>query len=118
MKLMTYKEYRNLEFLLKEAKRKGALKMACRLQEQIDNADILPEVGVPCSVHYYTDWCSGHISEVISPTKIRFVETGIYSGEAIYTKRKCGAWVKMGQKPGDGCRLHLGYITDYRCDDF
>lgn len=88
-----------------------------RLDDQIESAGIIPEQGIPGTVKYYTDYCSGYVKKLISPTRLLFEETGIYSGETIFTLRKSGHWVKQGQRISDGVRLILGWKHDYRCEE-
>lgn len=114
---MRYAEYKALKEEARAAADAKDWKRFDELDKRIDDARVIPEVGCPGSVHYYTDWCSGHVEKILSPRRILFVETGIYSGAKIFTKRKGGVWVEEGDQIRDGVRLVLGYVHDYRCEE-
>jgi len=85
------------------------------LDEALETCKVIPDVGVPGTVHYYTDSCSGHVEHIITPKKIVFQETGIYHSTYTFTLRRNGRWVKEGEKSRDGLILSLGRAHDYRC---
>lgn len=91
---------------------------------------IIPEVGMPCTVVYWSDFRAATIVRVETPNRvvIRFNETkcldyyaGDYEilpefdclGEEVFTKRRNGRWVKQGHKFKDGVKLHLHYQRHY-----
>ena len=87
------------------------------LDDAMENCKVIPAVGVPGTVHYYTDSCSGHVERMISPRELVFKETGIYSGTYTFTLRKGGRWVEKGQAVRGGVRLTLGWAHDYYCQE-
>lgn len=87
------------------------------LDEALDTCKVIPEVGVPGTVHYYTDSCSGHVERMITPKKLVFKETGIYHSTYTFTLRRNGRWVEQGEKTSDGLILTLGWAHDYRCEE-
>ena len=87
------------------------------LDDTIDRVKVIPAVGVPGTVHYYTDSCSGHVERMITPKKIVFKETGIYNSTYTFTLRKNGRWVEQGEKSRDGLVLTLGWAHDYYCQE-
>lgn len=83
------------------------------LQESMSR-QVIPEVGMPCTVHYYSDSSGAYVKKVISPKHILVKEDGIYHGEKEYTLRSNGDWVQKGSPTRDWATLcHLGYKSDY-----
>jgi len=91
---------------------------------------IIPEVGMPCTVVYWSDYRAATVVRVEAMNKVvvRFNETkcldyyaGDYEilpefdclGEETFTKRCNGRWVKEGHKSKDGVKLHLHYQRHY-----
>ena len=75
---------------------------------------VIPEVGMPCTVRWYSDSSGAHVEKVISPKKIQVKCDGIYSCTKIFTYRKNGRWVEAGSTTRDwSTLLFLGYRHDY-----
>jgi len=90
---------------------------------------LIPRVGLPCTVYFYTDRHAATVTKVISPTKVAVQDNlvecidyyaGTYkilpeleSGERIFTKRKNGKWILEGYPTKDGVRLLLHYQSHY-----
>ena len=110
---VSYETYKSLKEEREEAIATEDWARYRMLDEAIDTCKVIPDVGVPGTVHYYTD--SGHVEEIITPKKIVFKETGIYHSTYTFTLRKNGRWVEEGQRISDGLRLTLGWAHDYRC---
>lgn len=86
---------------------------------------IVPKVGLPCTICYWSDMRAATVSRIISDRKIavRHNKTNcldwyggryeilpeLEEGEDIFTKRKNGAWCMEGQALKDGVRLMLHY---------
>lgn len=102
------------------------------LEKKLEEAfrAIIPEVGMPCTVCYWSDYRAATIVRVETPNRVvvRFNEVkcldyyaGIYEilpefdclGEETFTKRRDGRWVKVGHKYKDGVRLALHYQRHY-----
>ena len=96
---------------------------------------IIPEVGMPCTVVYFTDRRAATIVRVETPNRVavRFNETkcldyynGNYEilpefdclGEEVFTKRRNGRWVQQGHKFKGGVKLHLHYQSHYIAPHF
>lgn len=80
---------------------------------------LIPEVGVPCTVHFYSDRSSGYVLKVISPKKILVKMDGIYTGTKIFTYRRNGHWVQFGTTSRDwGTLCTLGYRSNYYDREF
>lgn len=103
-----------------------------KLDKKLEEAfkAIIPEVGMPCTVVYYTDRRAATIVRVETPNRVvvRFNETkcldyynGDYEilpefdclGEETFTKRRNGRWVQQGHKFKGGVKLHLHYQRHY-----
>lgn len=99
-----------------------------RLQtEAIRN--LVPEVGLGCTVCYYSDRRAATVTKIISPCKIEVTcnQTrciDYYDGkyeilpelegkEKVFTKRRNGYWVMEGQPYKDGVLLMLHYQSHY-----
>lgn len=90
---------------------------------------IVPKVGLPGTIVYWSDYRAVTVTRIISDRKIavRHNETkckdyyaGDYEilpelegGEDIFTKRKNGKWVMEGHAVNDGCVLMLHYQRHY-----
>lgn len=92
---------------------------------------IAPEVGVGCTIIYYTDRRAATVTQVLSPKKIvvkhnevlcedyyagRYTilkEFAEYMGEDVFTKRKNGQWVMQGHPVKDGTKLVLHHQSHY-----
>lgn len=75
---------------------------------------LIPEVGMPCTVIYYSDRSAGTIIEVPSPKTIVVQQDGLYHGVKVFTFRKNGHWVQKGTTSRDwGTLCALGYRSDY-----
>lgn len=82
---------------------------------------VIPEVGMPCTVIYYSDRSSAVVTEVRGKAKKEVVvkECGLYSGTKVFTYRKNGRWVSKGDTTrGWGTLLGLGYQHDYYDQSF
>lgn len=91
--------------------------------------DLVPEVGLKCTICYYSDYRAATVTEVITARKVavRFNATkcldyyaGRYNilpelegGTKIFTKRSNGKWIQEGQYSRDGVRLALHYQRHY-----
>lgn len=91
--------------------------------------NIVPKVGLPCTICYWSDYRAATVSRIISDKKIavRHNKTncldwygGRYEilpeldeGEDIFTKRKNGAWCMEGQPTKDSVKLMLHYQRHY-----
>lgn len=90
---------------------------------------IVPKVGLPGTIVYWSDYRAVTVTRIISDRKIavRHNETkckdyyagdydilpGLEGGEDIFTKRKNGQWVMEGHPVKDGCVLMLHYQRHY-----
>lgn len=90
---------------------------------------LVPRVGLPCTVYYYTDRQAATVTRVITPNKVAVQDNEVecldyYSGdykilpelepgEQIFTKRKNGMWILEGHPTKDGVRLLLHYQSHY-----
>ena len=98
-----------------------------RFIEAVHN--IVPRVGLPCTIIYWSDRRAATVTRIISPNKIS-VKTNkvncldfygghyeilpeLEGGEAIFTKRRNGLWVMEGHKSKDGLKLMLHYQHHY-----
>jgi len=80
---------------------------------------LIPEVGMPCTVLYYSDRSAGYIKEVKSPKHVVVQEDGLYHGIVEFTFRSNGRWVQRGTTSKDwGTMLGLGYRSDYYDQSF
>lgn len=91
--------------------------------------NLVPEVGLGCTVCYYSDRRAATVTKIISPCKIEvtFNQTecidyyaGDYrilpeleGGAKVFTKRRNGRWVADGQAYKDGVLLMLHYQSHY-----
>ena len=96
--------------------------------------DLVPEVGLKCTICYYSDYRAATVTDVISTRKVavRFNATecidyyaGRYNilpelegGTKIFTKRSNGKWIQEGQYSRDGVRLVLHYQRHYIDPEF
>lgn len=86
------------------------------LEEKCDvmRKQVIPEVGMPCTVKYYSDSSGAYIEKVVSPKHIIVKQDGIYHGRKEYTYRRNGLWVEKGSTSRDwGTLCFLGYKHDY-----
>ena len=93
----------------------------------IDN--IVPCVGLPCTICYYSDKRAATVTRIISEKKIEVTHNVVktidyYAGDYevlpdlmprtdIFTKRRNGQWVMEGQSVRDGVVLMLHYQRHY-----
>lgn len=100
-----------------------------RVNKAIDN--LIPEVGLPCTIVYYSDQRAATVSRIINDktiavkyNKVNCIDyfAGEYEilpdvkewhGEDIFTKRKNGLWCMKGQQTEDGVLLMLHYQRHY-----
>lgn len=91
--------------------------------------NLVPEVGVKCTIVYYSDYRAATVTQVLTDHKIavRFNATNckdyfagnyeilpeLEGGEKIFTKRRNGKWIAEGQECRDGVRLALHYQRHY-----
>lgn len=91
--------------------------------------NLVPYVGLGCTICYYSDRRAATVTKIISPCKIevRFNRTkciDYYAGEyeilpelegdsRVFTKRRNGYWVAEGQPYKDGVLLMLHYQNHY-----
>ena len=91
--------------------------------------NLVPEVGLGCTVCYYSDKRAATVTKIITPIKIEvtFNQTkciDYYSGQyeilpelegapKVFTKRRNGFWVAEGQSYKDGVLLMLHYQNHY-----
>ena len=91
--------------------------------------NIVPEVGLGCTICYYSDKRAATVTKIISPCKIEVMfnqtkcldyfasEYEILSdleGEPmVFTKRRNGYWAAKGQSCKDGVLLMLHYQNHY-----
>ena len=91
--------------------------------------NIVPKVGLGCTIIYYSDKRAATVTRIISPSKIEVTHNAVrclnyYAGEyeilpelqertAIFTKRSNGKWIMEGNKSKDGVRLMLHYQHHY-----
>lgn len=76
----------------------------------------IPEVGMPCTVIWYSDRSGGYVAEVVGPKKKEVIVKcdGLYHCTKVFTYRTNGHWVEKGTTSRDwGTLLHLGYKSDY-----
>ena len=87
-----------------------------RLSEKDDfmRPRLIPAVGMPCTVIYYSDRSAGTIIEIPTPKTIVVQQDGLYHGVKVFTYRKNGHWVQKGTTSRDwGTLCALGYRSDY-----
>ena len=91
--------------------------------------NLVPEVGLGCTICYYSDKRAATVTKIISPCKIEvtFNKTkciDYYSGDyeilpelegapQVFTKRRNGYWVSEGQPFKGGVLLMLHYQNHY-----
>lgn len=75
---------------------------------------VIPDVGMPCTVRWYSDSSGAHVEKILSPKTIQVKCDGLYSCTKIFTYRRSGHWVEKGPSSRDwSTRLSLGYRHDY-----
>ena len=102
-----------------------------QIEKERDHAikNLVPYVGLGCTICYYSDRRAATVTKIISPCKIevRFNRTkciDYYAGEyeilpeleggtKVFTKRRNGYWVAEGQLYKDGVLLMLHYQNHY-----
>lgn len=91
--------------------------------------NLVPEIGLGCTICYYSDKRAATVTKIVSPYKIEvtFNQTkciDYYAGEyeilpeleggaKVFTKRRNGYWVAEGQSYKDGVLLMLHYQNHY-----
>lgn len=88
------------------------------LEEQRDMMErqTIPEVGMPCTVIFYSDRSSAVVIAVRGKTKkeVDVKMCGLYSGVKTFTYRRNGHWVQKGTTSRDwGTLLGIGYQSDH-----
>lgn len=76
----------------------------------------IPEVGMPCTVIYYSDRSSAVVIAVRGKEKkeVDVRQCGTYSGVKTFTYRRNGRWVQKGTTSRDwGTLLGIGYQEDH-----
>ena len=92
-----------------------------KLEEQIDKMrpQLIPEVGMPCTVYWFSDSSGAHIEKIISPKCVQVKCDGLYHCTKTFTHRKTGRWVEKHTTSRDpGTTLALGYRHDYFDESF
>lgn len=95
---------------------------------------LIPRVGLPCTVYFYTDRHAATVTRILGPNKVAVQDNivecidyyaGIYKifpevepGEQIFTKRKNGKWIMQGHPTKDGVRLLLHYQSHFIDPEF
>lgn len=129
---MTSKEsFERLREIEARLKKWDTLKERDALDEERSQAirNLVPEVGLKCTICYYSDYRAATVTQVFTERKVavRFNVTkcldyfaGDYEilpelrGEdQIFTKRSNGKWIAEGQLSKDGVRLVLHYQRHY-----
>lgn len=91
------------------------------LEDQLESMQrqLIPEVGMPCTVRWYSDSSGAHIEKVLSPKTVQVKCDGLYSCTKVFTYRRNGHWVEKGTTSRDwGTLLSLGYRHDYYDESF
>ena len=108
-----------------------------RLEKQWFDAihDIVPEVGMKCTIVYFSDYRAATVVEVndkLNKVGVRFNETicknkyassyeilpELYGEVQYFTHRKNGQWVYVGHNVSDGVKLALHYQRHYIDPEF
>lgn len=92
---------------------------------------IVPEVGLGCTICYWSDYRAATVTRIISPTKIEVSHNKVecidyYAGRYkvlkslnknmgvdVFTKRRNGLWCMEGQSTKDSVKLMLHYQRHY-----
>lgn len=90
---------------------------------------LIPRVGLPCTVYYYTDRHAATVTKILSPNKVVVQDNLVecedyYAGEykilpevepseQVFTKRRNGMWILEGHPTKGGVRLLLHYQSHY-----
>lgn len=83
-------------------------------KEEKMRPQLIPEVGMPCTVRWYSDSSGAHVEKILSPKCIQVKCDGLYSCTKIFSFRRNGHWVEKGTTSRDwGTLLILGYRHDY-----
>lgn len=86
------------------------------LDDKVDQMrkQVIPEVGMPCTVIWCSDRSGAYVEKILSPKKIQVKCDGLYSCTKVFTYRRNGHWVQQGTTSRDwGTLLALGYKSDY-----
>lgn len=129
---MTSKEsFKRLREAEARLKKWDTLKERDALDEERCQAirNLVPEVGLKCTICYYSDYRAATVTQVLTERKVavRFNKTkclDYFAGdyeilpelegeERIFTKRSNGKWIAEGQLSKDGVRLALHYQRHY-----
>lgn len=101
-----------------------------REKERLDAIkSLVPEVGLGCTICYYSDKRAATVTKVISPSRIEVTFNRVkcidyFSGNyeilpelegvpKVFTKRRNGYWVSEGQSFKDGVLLMLHYQNHF-----
>lgn len=95
---------------------------------------LVPRVGLPCTVYFYTDRHAATVTRIISPNKVAVrdnqvecidyfagrykILSELEGGERIFTKRSNGKWIMQGHHSKAGVRLLLHYQSHYIDPEF
>lgn len=91
---------------------------------------IVPEVGLPCTIKYFSGYRAATVTRIISPSRIEVTHNQVecidyYAGTYeilpeldtdsvdVFTKRRNGLWVKQGHMVRGGVKLLLHYQRHY-----
>ncbi|MBR3467406.1 MAG: hypothetical protein IKH15_09330 [Bacteroidales bacterium] len=109
----------NLDYMRETYNALWATRDKLETKRDMMRKQVIPEVGMPCTVHWYSDSSGAHVEKVISPKKIQVKCDGLYSCTKIFTYRKNGRWVEAGSTIRDwSTLLSLGYRHDYYDQSF
>lgn len=101
-----------------------------REKERLDDIkSLVPEVGLGCTICYYSDKRAATVTKVISPSRIEVTLNRVkcidyFAGNyeilpelegapKVFTKRRNGYWVSEGQSFKDGVLLMLHYQNHF-----
>lgn len=86
------------------------------LQDRVEKMrrQTIPEVGMPCTVIFYSDRSAAKVTNILSPKCIEVKMCGIYSGKKVFTYRSNGHWVEKGTTSRDwGTLLGIGFQENH-----
>lgn len=87
---------------------------ALEKRRDVMQKQLIPEVGVPCTVRWFSDSSGAYVEKVLSPKTIQVKCDGLYSCRKIFTHRKNGLWIEKGTTSRDwGTICTMGYKHDY-----
>lgn len=91
--------------------------------------DLIPEIGVKCTICYYSDYRAATVTQVLTERKVAVrlnvtkcldyfagnyeILPKLEGAERIFTKRRNGLWIAEGNLSKDGVRLALHYQRHY-----